>query len=619
MIRYFRNHPSLVVCFLFAFSVIWVLAQRTHHLIAWDVFGYYLYLPQTIIHHDPGITNFVPVQEAMDLYHSTPGFYQAGPGQNGTWVIMYSMGMALIYLPFFLIGHFLAFVFGYPIDGYSAPYEWMMLFSSVFYMTAGLLLCRKIALRFFSEKFSAFLILLIGFGTNYFFLNVGMVAMSHIYLFTGYAFFLLLLLKWYEHFRTRDLLLLSLVWSIMMLSRPTEGLSLLIFLLWGIGNQYTFKSKLDLFLKHKKQILLAALVVFSVVFPQLLYWKTFAGQWIFNSYQNPGEGFEFLYPHTFEFLFSFRKGWFIYTPLMVIAVIGIYRLRKTLPEAYLAYAVFFPVVIYVLSCWTNWWYAASFGSRPVIQYYPLLLLPLGFMLQYWFSRSRLSKIAIGFVSLFFVVLNLFQSWQMLHFVMSEYRMTWAYYKAIFFKTTVPENASDLLLLDRVEASQIKIFSDSSQYLPGETIVYSGFESPEETKGGRYVRDSAFAGNYAYLINDKDAHAPEMKVPFASFCKGEYAWIHISMMVKPLGELSMLEAFPFACFINSGKKAYKWQSFDVKADTAFQTGKWNRVSFDYLTPDIRTPNDIFCFSLWLAGGGPVLVDEFRAVAYLRKEN
>jgi hypothetical protein len=49
------------------------------------------------------------------------------------------------------------------------------------------------------------------------------------------------------------------------------------------------------------------------------------------------------------------------------------------------------------------------------------------------------------------------------------------------------------------------------------------------------------------------------------------------------------------------------------------GQWNKVSFDYLTPDVRTPNDNFCVSLWLAGGGPVLVDDFRAVAYIKKEN
>jgi hypothetical protein len=599
--------------------VIWILAQRPHHLIAWDVFGYYLYLPQTFIHQDPGLIDLGPVNEAIAQYQSTPGFYQAAPGQNGAWVIMYSMGMALIYLPFFFIGHFLAFVFGYPMDGYSAPYEWMMLFGSVFYSILGIVLCRKIALRFFSENMSAFLLVLVAFGTNYFFLNLGMVAMSHIYLFVGYALFLLLLLKWYEHFRTRDLVLLALVWSIMSLSRPTEGLSLLIFLLWGIGSTYTFQSKLALFLKYKKQFLFASLVVFMVVFPQLLYWKTYAGEWIFNSYQNPGEGFEFLQPHTFEFLFSFRKGWFIYTPIMLLAVVGIYRLRKDLPDAFWAFAVYFPIVVYVLSCWTNWWYAASFGSRPVIQYYPLLLLPLGFLLQYWFSGKLWAKISISLVLLFFVVLNLFQTWQMLHFVMSEYRMTWAYYKAIFFKTTVPPNAADLLLLDRVEASQIKVFSDSSNYYPGKTIAYSGFESPTETKGGSYVSDTAYSGKYAYLITDKDAHAPAIKLPFSDFCKGEYAWIHITMMVKPLGDFEKLEAIPYACFLNSKDKAYKWESFDVKSDTSFRVGQWNKVSFDYLTPDVRTPNDNFCVSLWLAGGGPVLVDDFRAVAYIKKEN
>jgi len=77
-------------------------------ILSWDVFGYYLYLPATFIHHDLGISDFSWLQQILDTYHPTNGFYQAYMGPTGNYVMKYPMGLAILYAPFFFIGHLFA-------------------------------------------------------------------------------------------------------------------------------------------------------------------------------------------------------------------------------------------------------------------------------------------------------------------------------------------------------------------------------------------------------------------------------------------------------------------------------------------------------------------------------
>ena len=85
--------------------------------ITWDKFGYYLYLP-AFFYDDPAkLNNF---QHMLEIYNPGGG-YAALKAPNGNYVMKYSCGMALMYLPGFAIGHFAAKIFGYPVDGLSYP------------------------------------------------------------------------------------------------------------------------------------------------------------------------------------------------------------------------------------------------------------------------------------------------------------------------------------------------------------------------------------------------------------------------------------------------------------------------------------------------------------------
>ncbi|MZH47038.1 MAG: hypothetical protein F3739_08470, partial [Nitrospinae bacterium] len=71
----------------------------------------------------------------------------------------WQMGQALVFLPFFLVGHLLALLYqglGYPIsvEGYSAPYYISTAVASVTFLFAGLILVFKTLHSFIDKRFS---------------------------------------------------------------------------------------------------------------------------------------------------------------------------------------------------------------------------------------------------------------------------------------------------------------------------------------------------------------------------------------------------------------------------------------------------------------------------------
>ena len=50
--------------------------QTAKHALTWDVFGYYLYLPATFIHDDPGLKDRAWLDEVMAKYDPSATLYQ---------------------------------------------------------------------------------------------------------------------------------------------------------------------------------------------------------------------------------------------------------------------------------------------------------------------------------------------------------------------------------------------------------------------------------------------------------------------------------------------------------------------------------------------------------------
>jgi hypothetical protein len=118
-------------------SRIWLGSNR---VINWDVSCYYAYLPAIFIFHDPKL-NFI--KENPDEYANRITAYKT---ETGGRVIKMTMGLSLLYSPFFFAAHIIAPFTKYPADGYSEPYRLALLLSSLFFNVLGLVLLRKLLL-----------------------------------------------------------------------------------------------------------------------------------------------------------------------------------------------------------------------------------------------------------------------------------------------------------------------------------------------------------------------------------------------------------------------------------------------------------------------------------------
>jgi hypothetical protein len=156
-------------------------------------------------------------------------------------------------------------------------------------------------------------------------------------------------------------------------------------------------------------LILIAIFAFLVLVPQMIYWKTVTGNWIYYSYGD--QGFFFLNPHLTDVLFSFRKGWFIYTPVMIFAVLGIYLLFRNNKAFFLPVLILLAVYLYVVSSWWCWWYGGSLGQRELIDIYPVMALPLATVIHWVYKRASLWHYLAGLLVLFSVLLGAFYNVQ----------------------------------------------------------------------------------------------------------------------------------------------------------------------------------------------------------------
>ncbi|MDY0041481.1 MAG: hypothetical protein RBS57_14310 [Desulforhabdus sp.] len=389
---------SVVLACCVLFFTVWALSghwKDAKNIIASDVVEYHSYLPAVLVYHDISMKFLGENKEAMS--DRIRGYRLP----NGNHVVKMSMGMSLLYAPFYFAGHWYAMHSGYPADGFSQPYGVALTVGSLFYFFAGVILLGIVLARYFEQKVVSLVLVMLIFATNISYYLLREPAMSHTYSFFLFAAFLLLTVRWYEKRSIGISLLLGLTFGLITLVRPTNGLIAIVFLVWNIDTYRGAKARIAMLSGDLRTTLLLAACAFLVWVPQMVYWKEVTGHLLFYSYVD--EGFHFLNPKVFDVLFGFRKGWFVYTPVMLVSVFGFYVLFRTQRKLFWPLAIFFSLNIYVISSWWCWWYGGSYGHRAFIESYVVMAFPLAAFLQTVIAKgSRWRWLTYAFCLLFVV-------------------------------------------------------------------------------------------------------------------------------------------------------------------------------------------------------------------------
>lgn len=381
----------------------------TEALLSWDVAGYYMYLPAAFIYND--LTGDSYHKEITDTYRPSPTFDHAFKHESGNYVMKYPIGQAIQMSPFFGLSHAYAKTSNtYPADGFSRPYQLGIAFGVLLFALLGMVLLRRLLLKYFPDNVVAWTVIGVGIGTNYLEYTTMSGAMTHNNLFVLYLALILVTIKFYKSPGLWHAVVIGGIIGLATITRPTELMMGLIPLLWGTKfTAYGFKNRFAFLAGQWKALLLAAVVGAAVLFLQPLYWHSATGEWIVYSYQD--QGFSFLKPHILDGMFSFKAGWLPYTPLGILMLGGLvlfWRKHKATAPAVCLYLALF---MYITWAWDIWWYGGSLGQRSMVQVYPLLAFGLAALIQTAAGKKGIVRILTGLAFGVFVLTSLFWTHQ----------------------------------------------------------------------------------------------------------------------------------------------------------------------------------------------------------------
>lgn len=379
-----KLYPLLVVVCVAVFlsSRFWVKKP----VIDWDITLYYSYLPALFIYEDLKFEK----EPSPEWGKRHFGLKQDAEGNRYSKM---TGGLAVLYSPFFFAAHaFASASESYPADGFSVPYRFGLLFSLLSFTLLGLYFLKEYLKNYVSPALASLSAVLIFAGSNlpyYSFVE----PMSHAYNFALISFILWFFEGYRKNPRLSKAVLLGLLAGLLIWIRPTNAL----FLLYPVGLLiWTKPLSSKEWWQHGIAVVLSLLIAIS---PQLFYWHYMTGHWVVYSYDE--EGFFFANPQIWDGLFSYRKGWFVYSPLLLLALpgfaLGFRRFKK---EISLSLALL-SLVLWVHFSWWCWWYGGGFGARSLIDYLPFMAVGLALSLEYLQRQNKLLKV-VGFSLVLFL-------------------------------------------------------------------------------------------------------------------------------------------------------------------------------------------------------------------------
>lgn len=413
-------------------TCIWVSSNlqwggnRWKNIIEADAKGYYAYLPAVFIYHD---LNFGFYDSIERKYADQYTRYEYRTAHNGKIINKYFAGTALAQLPFFLAAHLVTKISGQPADGYSYFYPIMINIGSLVFLLLGLVYVRNFLRSYkVNDSVIAFLLAALVFGTNLFYYAVCEPGLSHVYSFALISMFTYRARKFFITHHKKEIIYCSLLLGIITFIRPVNAVIVLA-LPFLADSKERFAEGIRAALKERTVFLLSVLALLFIACFQFIIYKVQCGNFFVYSYGE--ERFNWLHPRPLDFLFSYKKGFFIYTPLTFFAIIGMFYLWRNNRFALYAFLFFSLALIYVLSAWWNWWYGGSFSSRVMIDFYVFAALLLG--LAYKLLENKIKASVLTAVIVLAVVLCQLQTYQYRYRLIHWENMTAEKYWDIFLK------------------------------------------------------------------------------------------------------------------------------------------------------------------------------------------
>ncbi len=480
--------PETIVFLLLFLIVIqfkWRRENWRHWVLSTDGRGYYAYLTAGFIYQDFTYeSNARAIEEQLE--HPEMSHHYILETEDGKKFNKTFPGVAICMAPLFFIAYFLSFLLGYPLNGYSDIFLLSIQFSAIFAAIGGFWFIKKLLILKGVRPRIAIATAFLGlFGTNIYFYITDLPSMGHSYSFFGIsAFFFYAYRAIHTQLRKHHFIATFLI-SLIFLIRPTNILvALLIPFLAGSKQKFVTWLR-ALFTDRKKLIGILTIGIGMLALLPIL-WLIQTGSPVIWSYT--GEGFYWTHPLPHKVLFSFRNGAFIYSPLALIGMAGLYFVWKRNRFAALSGLGYFILNLYIISAWWTFYYGGGFGHRAMSEHFVFHIILLGTLLN---EIPRIKHLPSYLLLLPFAFLSLFQGYQMNKGILPYDYINKEIYCHLFLRSS------------NEFVGECKGTHDVRQF--GE-IVHTDFKRPQNydyEKEIHFNGDRAFGADLTYTLASED--------------------------------------------------------------------------------------------------------------------
>jgi len=390
-----------------------------------DPLEYYLYFPTYIIFNDSNESEFLNNSYAWK-------YFWFKYTEEEVPILKFSMGVTLLYSPFYFAAYLYCKTFDYIGHGFERPNAIAMYLANLFYFILGLFFLRKLLLKLFNKLSAELSIILIASATNIGYYVFYMPGMSHIPTFFFFSIFLYYSYMWHKYNKNIYLIYIGLAFGFMFLIRPVNIILACPFIFLNTLTTKDLTIKLRNLLTNKNFYLLP-IISLAIAFPQFLYWKLKTNSWVYYTYND--EFFFFTDPKIIESLFSYRAGLFIYSPILLFSLLGFKYIKKNLTNWFLPILITLIIFTYISSSWWCWWYV-GFGNRSYIDIFPLFAILIAILFEQILSLKKIYKISAFLLMMIFVLLSVFQTLQAGKGIIHYCGMNKDAYWSSFLKTRV---------------------------------------------------------------------------------------------------------------------------------------------------------------------------------------
>jgi len=319
----------------------------------------------------------------------------------------FTVGPAILWTPFLLLAHtgvLLARALGSSVaaDGFSAPYRITMALATAFYGFLGLLLAFRLARQYVEERWALLATLAIWWASSlpvYMYFNP---SWSHAHSAFAVALFLW---YWHETRSSRSLLqwlLLAVIAGLMLNVYYPNAMVLAVLAVEALRKYYAALRRTvgeagseiprltDLLVNH----VLFATVLLICLLPTFITRYLVYGS-AFESAYVPLRDWDWFSPHFFAVIFSSNHGLLSWTPILLLAIVGLFLFWRREPLVGAPFLAAFLTFYLFISCYPDWAGISSYGNRFFVSLTSFFILGLAVFFHHAAQVFRSRRAALA--------------------------------------------------------------------------------------------------------------------------------------------------------------------------------------------------------------------------------